>query len=311
MGDHLLEPEPRRTPRAWSAARGSRLRLARERASLSRADVAAELQVSAESVRRWEQGGSKPSETVVDAYLRVVGSDVVPIASPLEEADDVVSDDEVGEVLRRRRIELGLTQVEAAARVEVAQATWAGWEIGRARPGRELAAALAGFLAADLATVEALLQPRLTVEMANWPTFGRILGERRVSLQLDRAQLAARMRVSPRTVAAWETGEKVPNNTHLARLAEVLGVAPVVLVSALPERLPTSELGRLIYRRQRLLGLDRDDIALACAVTPATVGRWIWGRNAPTEANVDELGRVLELDPRILRTAIQLDGDGG
>jgi transcriptional regulator with XRE-family HTH domain len=296
--------------RSWSPALGERLKAQRIQAQLSRADVAAELEVSQESVRRWEQGGSKPSAQVVEAYLRVVGSDVVPVEHLEPHGPEAVEAPDIGSLVRRRRTELNLTQSDAARAMGVAQPTLAGWEIGRARPGRELAAALAGFLDADLVTVEALLQPRLTVEMANWPTFGRILGERRVSLQLDRAQLASRMRVSPRTVAAWETGEKVPNNTHLARLAEVLGVAPVVLVSALPERLPTSELGRLIYRRQRLLGLDRDDIALACAVTPATVGRWIWGRNAPTEANVEELGRVLELDPRIVRTAIELDGDG-
>lgn len=296
--------------RRWSAARGSRLKAARERSALSRAQVAAELHVSQESVRRWEQGGSKPSEAVVQAYLRVVGTDVVPLdAEPLDDhaGADTTTDDELGEILRRRRQALGLTQSEAAATIGVAQATLAGWEIGRARPGRDLAAAIATFLGDDLATVEELLRPPLTVEMANWPTFGRILGERRLTLQLDRAQLAARMRVSPRTVAAWETGEKVPNNSHLGRLAEVLGIEPSVLVSALPERLPESELGRLIYRRQRLLGLTREAIAIACDVNTATVGRWIWGHHAPTEANVGELAAVLELDPRIVRTAVEVD----
>ena len=153
-----------------------------------------------------------------------------------------------------------------------------------------------------------MLRQPLSLDMSSWPTFGRIIGERRITRQLDRQELADRLHVSARTVAAWETGEKVPNNTHLARLAELLELAPAVLVSALPEKTPASELGRVIHRRQRLLGLDRDAIAIACDVTPITVGRWIWGRNAPTEQSVGLLADVLQLDVRILRTAIELDG---
>jgi len=299
----------RHAGRSWSPAHGGRLKQARLRAALSRAEVAAELDVSQESVRRWEQGGSRPSSAAVAAYLRVVGSDVVPLEHLEPDAAPEPARDrpDVGQLIRRRRTERGLTQAECAAAIGVAQPTLAGWEIGRARPGRDLAAAIAGFLELPLDEVEGLLHQPLTVEMERWPTFGRIIGERRLTLQIDRAELAARMRVSARTIAAWEVGEKVPNNTHLARLAEVLGVAPVVLVSALPERLPAGELGRLVYRRQRLLGLDRDDIPAACDVTPATVGRWIWGHNAPTDANVAQLSAVLELDPRIVRTAIEVD----
>jgi transcriptional regulator with XRE-family HTH domain len=294
--------------RPWSPALGSHLKQARLRAELSRAEVAAELEVSQESVRRWEQGGSKPSSAAVAAYLRVVGSDVVPLEQVVPGEQGEPGRPDVGQAIRRRRRGLGLTQAECAVTIGVAQPTLAGWEIGRARPGRDLAAAIAAFLEEPVGRVEAMLHQPLSVEMARWPTFGRIIGERRLSLQIDRNELAARMHVSARTIAAWETGEKVPNNTHLARLAEVLGVAPAVLVSALPERRPTSELGRLIHRRQRLLGLDRDDIAAACDVTPVTVGRWIWGHHAPTDANVEHLAKVLELDARIVRTAVEVDG---
>jgi transcriptional regulator with XRE-family HTH domain len=300
-------------PRPWTAAFGGRLKEARLRAALSRAEVAAELRVSQESVRRWEQGGSKPSAAAVAAYLRAVGSDVVP-AEPLVPDDHgepaAPTAPDVGQLVQRRRLQLGLTQVEAARLIGVAQPTLAGWEIGRAHPGRDLAIAIAAFLDRPFAQVEGLLHQPLTVEMSDWPTFGRIIGERRLTLQLERAQLAARMHVSARTIAAWELGEKVPNNSHLRRLAEVLSVEPTVLVSALPERLPDSELGRLIYRRQRLLGLSRDDIAVACDVTPPTVGRWIWGQHAPTESNVSDLARALELDQRIVRTAVDVDHPG-
>ncbi|HET7720832.1 MAG TPA: helix-turn-helix transcriptional regulator, partial [Acidimicrobiales bacterium] len=228
----------------------------------------------------------------------------IPLGRPTGPA---ASDTEVGQRIRRRRVELGLTQVAAAAAIGVAQPTLAGWEIGRARPGRDLAAAIARFLGEPLDSVEALLTLPMTVEMAHWPTFGRILGERRMTLQLDRPGLAARMRVSPRTIAAWELGDKVPNNSHLRRLAEVLDVEPAVLASALPERLPASELGRLIYRRQRLLGLSRDDIAVAADVAPSTVGRWIWGHHAPTGASISALARALELDERVVRSTIDAD----
>jgi transcriptional regulator with XRE-family HTH domain len=297
-------------PRSWSPALGRRLKDARERASLSRAELASELAVSQESIRRWEQGGSKPSPAAVEAYLRVVGSDVVPFEHLQPEDAEEPDAAEIGRLICERRRTLGLSQARAADVIGVAQPTLAGWEIGRARPGRDIAAALAGFLDEPLDTIEAMLRQPLSVDMANWPLFGRILGERRLSLQIDRAELADRMHVSARTVASWELGDKVPNNSHLARLAEILDVAPTVLVSALPERLPPSELGRIIYRRQRLLGLERDDIALACAVSPLTVGRWIWRRSVPIDANVEQLAACLELDVRIIRTAIEVDGRG-
>lgn len=294
--------------RPWSRTLGAQLQAARVRASLSRSEIAARLGVSSESVRRWEQGGSKPSDLAVRAFMSAAGADGLRFENrPDSSGQNEASLEEIAKLIRQRRTERRLSQVQAAAAIGVAQPTLAGWEIGRSRPGRDLAAAIAAFLGLPLPEVEQLLHQPLSFEMERWPTFGRIIGERRLSLQIDRNELATRLHVSPRTVAAWETGEKVPNNSHLAKLADVLGVAPVVLVSALPERLPPTELGRLIYRRQRLLGLDRDAIAAACDVAPVTVGRWIWGRNAPTFANVEQLAKVLELDPRILRSAVSLD----
>lgn len=292
--------------RPWSAGLGGQLKAARLRASLSRSAVADRMRVSPESVRRWEQGGSRPSTLAVRAYLAAVGAEDLEL---VEDGPEATADPglEVGAAVRRRRQELGLTQVEAAARLGVAQPTLAGWEIGRARPGRELADVIARFLDQPVGEVEQLLHQPLTVEMSSWPTFGRILGERRLDLQLDRAELAAQLHVSPRTVAAWELGDKSPNNSHLRRLSEVLGVEVTVLVSALPEPRPPTELGRLIHRRQRFLGLTQDQLALAAGVGPVTVGRWTWGRHVPTDSNVAGLARALEVDERLVRAALELD----
>jgi transcriptional regulator with XRE-family HTH domain len=297
--------------RSWTGSVGRQLRQRRMQAGLSRAAVAAAIGVAEESVRRWEKGGSRPSDAAVAAYLGAVGGGV------LDDADagnrDNSNDDDgdgrrrhLADLLRRRRDELGISQAKAALSIGVAQATYAGWEICRATPGRELAPPLARFLGQPAAEVARLLEVPLELEMTTWPLLGRIIGERRMALQLDRRELALRANVSPRTVAAWELGEKRPRDRHIRRLAEVLDVQPAVLTAALPERTPPTELGRLIRSQQRALGLTRDEIAYAAGVDAATVSRWTWGRHAPSEQNLRGLARALQLDERLVRQAAPL-----
>jgi len=66
--------------------------------------------------------------------------------------------DVVRENIRRRRAELGLSQIEAAARANIAQPSWARFESGAASPRLEVLADIAVALQTQ---PDALLSPQV------------------------------------------------------------------------------------------------------------------------------------------------------
>ncbi len=66
--------------------------------------------------------------------------------------------------------------------------------------------------------------------MADNSEFGKKLRELRLKKDLTRQQLADMMYVSPPTISRWETGDRLPDLTTLARLADCLGVHPYELL---------------------------------------------------------------------------------
>ena len=188
-----------------------------------------------------------------------------------------------------------MTQVEVVALVEVPQATYAGWETGRATPNTHWFCALAEFLGVAEADVATLCASPFVVDYGGWPPFGQFVGARRQELRLSRPALASLVGVAPSTIVSWELGYRVPVAKVLARMAAVLGVDTASLVSALPRRAATTTLGALILSRQRELGLRSLDIARRTGTTEATVSRWVQGRSNPMPSNLRRLAAALEL----------------
>ncbi|HEV2954174.1 MAG TPA: helix-turn-helix transcriptional regulator [Candidatus Dormibacteraeota bacterium] len=66
------------------------------------------------------------------------------------------------------------------------------------------------------------------------------IGDLRRTRGLTQEELARRVRVSIRTVAAWERGESLPRQRHARALARALGVAIDDLFPANGTAIPTS-----------------------------------------------------------------------
>ena len=297
----MVEHDRDVVPRAWGPRLGQRLEAARKRAGMNRAQLAARLAVTEESIRRWERGGARPSpESLVRllAVLALDGAEFTTLGD--EDAPAAGAADDRPEIARRLRDERsarGISQAEAGKQLGVAQATYAGWEIGRAVPDSRFLRVIADFLDLTVAETSQLVSVPVRVDVTHLSAFGRLLGQRREELQLTREDLAERVGVMPRTVRAWELGEKTPRDHDLVGLAGALDVAVDALAAALPRRDPAlTPLGRLIRTQQRRLGLSREDLAGRAGLDVTTISRWVHGRHEPEPAKLEQLAGALEVD---------------
>ncbi|HUF75471.1 MAG TPA: helix-turn-helix domain-containing protein [Longimicrobiales bacterium] len=118
----------------------------------------------------------------------------------------------LGEHLRRRRIDLGLTQRAVAQQLVVDPWTILNWERGKTRPGARHLARLTGFLG-YFPFPGAITLPE------------RIL-ETRQRLGLTQRGLAVLLGVAECTVADWEHGRRRPRGRRLLALKACIDEGP-------------------------------------------------------------------------------------
>src|SRR5689334_11525881 len=112
----------------WNRRLGAHVEASRRRARLTRRDLAGRVGVSEETIRRWERGGSRPSDDRLVKLIAVLAIDGAALRLDAHGVDDLPS---LAKLLRAERADRGITQVEAANLIGVAQPTYAGWEVGR------------------------------------------------------------------------------------------------------------------------------------------------------------------------------------
>lgn len=127
-----------------------------------------------------------------------------------------------GDELRRLRHLAGLSQEEAAKRVQVGPGSWRQWEIGDQSPHP-----------ARLAALAALLECRVT-DLVSVP---ETLAGYRILAGLTQPMVATKLGVSRQAVSQWEAGRMGIADQHIGSLAEALGVDP----ANLPPPEPRSE----------------------------------------------------------------------
>lgn len=187
-----------------------RLRQARLRQGLTMAQAAARLSVNEGTVRWWE-AGRRPRRR--DLKLRLQGfinglsnADGPPISDDL--AREHVAASGLGAAIRRRRLELSLTQEGLAAQLQVNTWTVLGWEDGRHKPMDRFYPALIDFLGAE-----------------PWPspqTIGDRLRAERLRRGLSQEQAAKVIQVNPGSISAWEGGRQPRHSLSMAKIEAFL-----------------------------------------------------------------------------------------
>jgi len=115
----------------------------------------------------------------------------------------------IGEHIRKRRIEQGLTQKALAALLGVSEAAILDWEIHGRAPALRTIPAIVRFLG------------RLPGDQENL-TLGQRLRRCRQVRGLSQKVLARQLNVDPGTLARWESGERRPAGDLLARVVDLL-----------------------------------------------------------------------------------------
>jgi transcriptional regulator with XRE-family HTH domain len=116
----------------------------------------------------------------------------------------------LGEHIRKRRLELGLTQVKTAKTLEVAAQTLLHWEKGQTEPPIEAVSAILRFLGYD-----PFPEPRSLPE--------RLLAKRRV-MGWSIKEAARQLGVDEGTWRDWERGETILYRKHRVLVARLVGL---------------------------------------------------------------------------------------
>lgn len=113
----------------------------------------------------------------------------------------------LGDHVRRRRLDLGLSQREVARRIGVRRESVQQWELGYFRPTVSCLPGIIRFLGYD---------PR--PEPAAWPEW---LVWYRAGHGLSQEVMAEQLAVAARTLGLWETAKRKPTKENLAKLTDL------------------------------------------------------------------------------------------
>ena len=122
----------------------------------------------------------------------------------------------IGDHIKKRRIELGLTQQELASILGINESTLHNWEQSCAKPRGILIPRIVRFLELDGA-----LWNLLTGYPATTTTFREYLLKNRVDSSLTQNQLAHLIGVSVDTIRSWEKGRFTPTRGHEMKIREL------------------------------------------------------------------------------------------
>lgn len=140
----------------------------------------------------------------------------------------------IGGHLRKRRLELGIHQSEAARKLGVSTVTLSRWECDKVYPSWDEQPRVAAFLKFNPFTDPALGGPKgnetqgVAVLSSNTPAnLGQMIIDYGIKMRKTRQQVAKELGVSPKTVWNWVTGRRQPSPTLRKRLLNIWDGPPV------------------------------------------------------------------------------------
>jgi len=193
------------TPAGPPQTLGAAIRQRRLEQGLRQEDPAPLLGVKPDTVASWETGVAFPLPRHFPKLLAFLGKHqglLLPDEDPTCPAT-------FGEVLRRRRLALGLSRAALAARLGTTASGIADWEHGRASPSLRHRPWLTELFGEDLWPLQA------ESPQDGERSLGERLRQRRLALGLSQRSLARLLGVRAKSIALWEKGTRTPRGRYL------------------------------------------------------------------------------------------------
>ena len=114
----------------------------------------------------------------------------------------------IGEMIRKRRLDLGLRQIDVAKIIGCDEMSMVNWEKGHSTPRVNHMAGVVGFLGFN--------------PLQEGDTLAQRLVNHRKALGTTQKDFARQIGVDPSTLARWERGERVPTGQFAARVESAL-----------------------------------------------------------------------------------------
>ncbi|MBU1949087.1 MAG: transcriptional regulator, partial [Candidatus Eisenbacteria bacterium] len=177
----------------------------------------------------------------------------------------------IGDHVRKRRLDLGLSQQDLAKILRVTVSTVSYWETKRANPSIRSLSRVLRFLGYD---------PRPQAK-----AFPELIRQLRQGLGLSQEGLAEKIGVDPSTVRKWEKLGYHPRPQLYARLAKILRI---------PDPPEDSPIGERIRARRLKLGMTQAEASAQIGVSQDTLSRWELGGNHPQGEDIQKTSRILK-----------------
>jgi transcriptional regulator with XRE-family HTH domain len=176
----------------------------------------------------------------------------------------------LGEHLRKRRTELGLTQHRVAGIIGADPWTYLLWEHDRTRPTPRFVPPIVRFLAYD--------------PFPKGHTLGDGIRAARRARGLSHSALARELEVDPSTILNWERGRRHPPVRFWPRIWGLIGRDELGPDAPFPDRL-------LAYRRAH--GLTQAELGALVGASQSQVWNWEHSRSRPSRIHLNRVEEVL------------------
>jgi transcriptional regulator with XRE-family HTH domain len=201
----------------------------------------------------------------------------------------------LGNFVRKRRLELGLSQVELGNQTKYFKC------ISDVETGKRYCydlkyyqlEELAKVLQCDLDELRKLVPDRFFSKTE----LGKIIYSRRKELNMSIEEFARRMNITLQKAKSIERHRKSIDGDLIILLSEVLNLEAQVLVK-FKKKSPESKLGQLIRKRRKELGLSGSDLARRLDVAKQTVNQIEFGKSPlnSSDGMIEKLAEILKID---------------
>lgn len=273
------------------------LRELRKKYNLTLKELGQELGLAESTLSQYENGNRQPSFEILLQLSKFFNVTVDYLLGNSNKATEPPSDNHtIGERLRQRRKDLGLTLADLAASINVSPSTIQRYENGAFE---KIKLPVLHAIANELGVEVEWVLGQNPVQFAVHPSskLANNLIMLRQKKGLTQADVAKALNLTRSTVGMYETGDREPNLNTLQQLAEFYGVDMNTLtgvgrsVSSIAERMQSA---------LAQSGMSQAQLSAITGIGKSSISTYLSGEYEPKHKNISKIAKALDVDERWL-----------